>query len=314
MPVKRQTTRPTPDPTAPRKGKPRVAIPPPPAVVTGTSGRYTVDRESLILRLFSQGWLAYDSPEQAAAQATDQELRTALLAYQHFHGLEGDGWAGPATQRSLDEPRFCALPDVMPLQQNLCKWAGDNPRVTWNLSGPMPPGLSPAQATDAFAWAWAQWQAVCAIRPEFVADPAAAMVAVTFGPIDRAGGTLAWSELPCGNAGRLTQLFDAQESWVVAENPPRFQMDLGRVACHEIGHVLGMPHLASGNLMQPMYDANIRRPQTGDVAEAEARYGKPKPGTPDPAPTGGRVRLVLEVEGRLVAGELPGFKLVPQGG
>jgi hypothetical protein len=274
--------------------------------------RYTVPRDQLIRNLFGKGWLVYDTEAEALKKAVDQELRTALLAYQHFHGLDTDGWAGPVTQRSLEEPRFCALADVMPLQQDLCRWRLDqsNPRILWTVQGRLPV-LDAQQCRDAFAWAWAQWAAVCNVRPEYTDDPNQANVVVEFGDIDRAGGTLAWSELPCAQGTtRLGQRFDTAEAWVISATPKRFEIDLNRVACHEIGHVLGLPHLASGSLMQPIYDPNIRTPQVADVQEMVARYGKPKAGLPSPVPSPGRSRIVLEIDGSLVGGEFPGWKLV----
>lgn len=98
-------------------------------------------------------------------------------------------------------------------------------------------------------------------------------------------GVLAQSELANGRDGRKTQQYDSTERWVVSDRPANAQIDLARVACHELGHFIGIPHIAAGNLLQPTYDVRIRGPQGGDIAEARARYGPPavKP-PPDDSP------------------------------
>jgi hypothetical protein len=276
--------------------------------------RYTIPRTTLIARLFGQRWLPYKSLEHAQAEATDEVLRTALLAYQNFHGIDVDGWAGPVTERSLLEPRFCQHPDVMPLQQTLCKWPGDNPEIRWALIG-RPPGMDEHTVKDCFTWVFATWAKVCAIRPIFTTDQGNAQIVVDFGQIDRAGGTLAYSELPCGQRPRLCkQLYDTAEPWCYSPSPPRMQMDLGATGAHEVGHALGLPHLSVGNLLQATYQAGLREPQAGDVQEAQARYGPPKADSPNPLPTGGKAKIVIEIDGRILGGELVGFKLVPVNG
>jgi hypothetical protein len=276
--------------------------------------RYTIPRSTLVARLFEQRWLPYKSLEEAQREASDEVLRTALLAYQNYHGLDLDGWAGPVTERSLLAPRFCALPDVMPLQQNLCKWPGKNPEIAWCLAG-HPPGMDEQAVKDTFMWVFASWAKVCAIRPTFTTDQGEANVLINFGPIDRAGGTLAWSELPCGSNPRFCkQLFDSGEPWVFSAKPPRFQMDLGATGAHEVGHVLGLPHLQQGNLLQPMYQEGLREPQAGDIQEVQARYGPPSAEAPNPLPTPGKTKIIIEIDGKVLGGEVAGYRLVPLGG
>jgi hypothetical protein len=100
--------------------------------------------------------------------------------------------------------------------------------------------------------------------------------------MDGQNGVLAESQLANGQSGQKWQRYDSGERWVNAERPNNFEIDLARVACHEIGHFIGIPHISQGNLLQPTYDVRIRKPQAGDIREAQARYGKPSPTAPPP--------------------------------
>ncbi|NDC10566.1 MAG: hypothetical protein EBZ75_14750, partial [Oxalobacteraceae bacterium] len=117
--------------------------------------------------------------------------------------------------------------------------------------------------------------------------------------LDNKGGTLAWSELPCGVAEnvQLDQMFDEAEDW-------SFNMAVA-VICHELGHALGLPHLANGNLMAPYYDPNVTKPQDGDVAEIIKLYGKRTTAYPITKDAG------LQIKGTIVINGRP-YVLVPQ--
>lgn len=122
------------------------------------------------------------------------------------------------------------------------------------------------------------WNKVCGINLSVTTNRRTSNVVITQGGIDSGGGTLAWSELPCFGGGairQLTQKYDTGEVWTIAENPPANKIDAVRVICHEVGHAIGISHIADGNLMAPVYSASLRWPQRGDIAEARARYGLP---------------------------------------
>jgi hypothetical protein len=76
--------------------------------------------------------------------------------------------------------------------------------------------------------------------------------------------------------------------------------------CHEMGHVLGLGHSGTGNLMAPILDPGITAPQPQDIAAIQALYGPPQavPAPPlvpppgpgpvpiDPGPAGGTSTVI----------------------
>jgi len=126
-----------------------------------------------------------------------------------------------------------------------------------------------------FHAAWDSWAEVCGITHEYSER---GKVRINFGRIDRAGGTLAWSELaPLGNRSFLEQRYDRREPWHVGlDRAEQFKVDLLAVASHEIGHAIGIDHIrTSGNLMNAIYNSQIRKPQEGDKRQGFHRYGPP---------------------------------------
>ena len=236
----------------------------------------------LVRRLYELGFL-HDRSLLCAYQHPPQDVARSIWAYQEWHGLKCDGWCGPKTRESLLAPRFCGHPDRMEQQSGgLCKW--HDKQITWTLAGQLP-GIAANDLVEAFQLAWNYWAEVCDIQPQWLPNERTANVTIQTGAIDGGLGTLAWSELPCGASPRtLKQLYDSNENWVIAEGITQGrQIDLVRVAAHEIGHVIGIPHIAAGNLLAPTYSPMVRKPQAGDIEEAVRRYGPRAGGPPPPA-------------------------------
>lgn len=235
-----------------------------------------------------------------------ESVHRALLAFQKWWGLAQDGWAGPVTERVLEAPRFCALPDRLGLGGRVCKWP--SPDVTWTITGRLP-GFDDLTLKQVYAEAWDRWAAICGIKPSYTTNARTANVLMGSGSIDGPSGTLGWSELPCGNARQLEQRYDTKEPWGVfdANQNRAGKIDLTRVACHEIGHVIGISHLRDGALLAPTYDRRIDRPQDDDIAEAVRRYGKPERPEPEPTPAEAPQELTLRfsatVAGAVYEGE-----------
>ena len=277
----------------------------------------SLSRDKIIERLVMLGgYLDYPrnaaGVQRAIAELSPEAFHAAVLDYQKFNGLEVDGEVGPQTTRSLEDHRFCSLPDVMFVSEELNRWPDSN--IRWMLLGDWPANvIDMGTVGAAFEWAWKQWAAVCGIRPQRVQRQQEAHVLIECRAIDRAGGTLAWSELANGTMGVKQQRYDSLEAWVFSATPERYKIDLARVACHEIGHVLGIGHISAGNLLQPTYDLVIRTPQAGDIREAVARYGPPLPDAPPPTPPGGpggeEFVITIRGKGDIAALEASGFRV-----
>lgn len=180
--------------------------------------------------------------------------------------------------------RRCAMPDFA--TGRACKW----PMLTVTYSPRLTlPGLTVEQILAAYQQACNEWNKVCGIRLTFSQDHGRANIYANSGKIDGRSGTLAWSYLPCNanQYSRMEQLYDNAEGWTYDW--------LVEVACHEIGHAIGISHGPKGALMYAYSGGGrVMAPQAWDIEEAVARYGVPEE-PPVPAPPGG-----LDVSGVLI--------------
>lgn len=232
-----------------------------------------------------------------------------IADYQRFNGLEATGQLTPATARSILQPRFCGHPDRMNFGGRLPKFPFKEIKLF--VRDPLP-GFSKSDSEQIVEWSIGNWAREIDIRPQLVTErePNPTIV-ITAGHIDGEYQVLAWSELapkiPC------LQQYDTAEKLFFhpkPQNMPNGMIHAGAVCCHELGHALGIEHLAFGNLMQPQYTPQILVPQAGDILAGVQRYGKAilPPPSPDgiAVPDGDDLRRCLAQFDREQAGKLLG--------
>jgi matrix metalloproteinase-14 (membrane-inserted) len=96
------------------------------------------------------------------------------------------------------------------------------------------------------------------------------------------GEVLAWAQLPPTHnwKGILLSKYDMSETWVEKlEGKFDFEVSLRTVACHEIGHLLGLHHSdVESALMFPYYNPQLFEPQKDDIDRIQNLYGKNRKG------------------------------------
>lgn len=157
--------------------------------------------------------------------------------------------------------------------------------VTYRLQNQRPkvfvqdalPGISRDNLTQIFLDAFGKWAAVCDVVCVPVGDAASAQFVVIGHQFDGPSGILADAEFPAPGMAQQTVRIDVAERWGV-------NLNLTTVLCHEIGHLLGIPHFDPSvpppELLNPVYNAAIDKPQSGDISFAQKLYGLPQTQTP----------------------------------
>jgi hypothetical protein len=251
----------------------------------------------------STKWLTefgYLGPEE---QQSHEALQSAIAAAQQAYGLPMTGDMDPMTERVLERTPRCGMTDEPQHKIGSPHWGVET--VTWCLTThPTGVGLTPAAAEGAIAQAFVNWSAVCGLAFKQVQNQQEANIVMGVGRGRRANfdgpsGTLAWMELPNQEdyRGRVSGLYDADEPWTLSGQG----ILLVNVACHEIGHALGLMHSQSGNqLMSPTYSSRVPAPLSEDVQRIQRLYGPPKqkpdeppPPTPGPVAAARKVQVLL---------------------
>jgi len=264
-----------------------------------TSGNVLSDTE-ILKKLHNLGYFGSQSWSQVR-RISKKALAKAIKEYQNFHGIAPTGIVEVRTAHELSRHR-CGLPDFnLSAPGEPCKWPMR--KITYYSELNLP-GITDVQAALAFDAAAMQWASVCDIEPVRVDSHKIADIYARSGSgrsvnLDDRGGTLAWSELPCGvhENIQLDQMYDEAESW-------SFDMAVA-VICHELGHALGLPHLNAGNLMAPYYDPNVTKPQEGDIDEIVKLYGAPKIVAQSSAAEAVDISGVITINGKP-------YRLIPQ--
>ncbi|MEM8968246.1 MAG: matrixin family metalloprotease [Bacteroidota bacterium] len=113
--------------------------------------------------------------------------------------------------------------------------------------------------------AFAKWEAVANISFEEIEDPEISDIKIIVADIEQGGlGYPAYVGSPCEDiAGQM-----------IFNIPIRGTCDrFLNLALHEIGHVLGLGHVGSQNIMNPDWNDNITDLQTGDIEGVQSIYG-----------------------------------------
>lgn len=239
----------------------------------------------------------YAQDESRADEFLDSpEGRAVVKAFQDEFGTKkADGVLEESTLRAMQTPRCGCTVEMLRrggLQQH--------PNRDWKASpllyrfDKFVEGIDQAAQRDLARQGVEFWMEACGIwireaKPSEKEDIVVLSVGRGRGDdFDGASGTLAWARV----AGFLV-MFDDDENWAASGD----SNGIGwlEVFDHEFGHILGIGHLSDGNLMAPFYKRGLYKPQSGDIREAQARYGKPtwtpeEPSDPtdptEPEPTG----------------------------
>lgn len=151
------------------------------------------------------------------------------------------------------------------------RWPVD--RITYSVDYATAKGLNPPLSDGAIQSALKQaagwWSENLQIELVEVPAGTGAHIPIKFERIDGALGVLAEAYLANGNLQPKPLRFDNGERWT-AGPPAANLVSLPTVACHELGHSLGLDHDAPNApaVMRPSYTASIPREQERDIARA----------------------------------------------
>jgi hypothetical protein len=192
-----------------------------------------------------------------------------------FHGTaEGDGHGA-----------CCGRPE--PIRAQPARWPTD--RITYGIdyasAARLNPRISDAAVKAAIRQAAGWWSEHLAIELVEVPLGTGPAIPITFERIDGPAGVLAEAYLADGSNRPKPLRFDSSEHWTAGPPAPN-EVSLPTVACHELGHSLGLGHDAPNApaVMRPSYTASIPRETERDVMRMVGLGYKRREKVP-PAPT-----------------------------
>lgn len=223
-------------------------------------------------------------------------VETAVATAQEAYGVPVTGEVDAMTERAFVRIPRCGVSDAWRAMEALNRWGPRHLSYAVEAT-PRGSGLTQELALLEIAAAFQSWSGVCGLTFERIQSTSQCNLLIGVGRGSRAGfdgqsGTLAWAELPPtdGHTRQLTMRFDLDENYVAALTGNGILLE--NVACHEIGHMLGLNHTnVQGSLMLPTYNPRIPKPTSDDIRRAVERYGPPAaapvpPTGPVPIPGG----------------------------
>lgn len=251
--------------------------------------------------LTSFGYL--DPLEAHSAEAVQTAIGVAQAAY----GIPVTHAIDQLTENVFSREPRCGMPDTVWHTIGMPHWGLK--RIAWCLTAhPLGSGLTKQQVDTTIGLAFSQWSEHCSLEFFQVQDQQQANIIMGVGrgrraDFDGASGVLAWMQLPSQEnyRGQLSGLFDGDENWAIEGRG----ILLLNVACHEIGHALGLVHSRrSDQLMSPTYSSRVPKPLNEDVERIQKLYG-PRTAAPVPPvvppvvppPAGGPVECEVRIGG-----------------
>jgi hypothetical protein len=193
----------------------------------------------------------------------DAETERAIAAYQHFHGLVVDGYAGLITQAHLMKPA-CGRADkpksagaVGGAASARCSWP--NKPVRWRLDGPLK-DVSQSEFDRIADKAFKRWEGICRVSFQKVGPSAETDIriewrhAVSVADLGSAAdGTIAYSYASCSSTLPGHIILEHEQNWEVTT--PDEQSKFYKTLLHEIGHAIGI----DGHIDWPASERSVMR-------------------------------------------------------
>ena len=255
----------------------------------------------------------------AKGENTIETVLSAIVKLHTVAGLKSTDIITGKTLSVMELPR-CSMMDNLAEDSNaLAKWGSNhlNYCILQRDSD-----MSAGDWDAAIAQALANWSAVANLTFTQVPNVNDAQIVLSLGrgsrdQFDGPSGVLAWCELPSTSnfSGQLQNKYDQDENWLY-NNPAGHGIYLVNVACHELGHGLGLTHSQiSSALMAPFYNPSTSKPQANDdIPRMVARYGSPvntpaPPVVPPSVPPSNPSNLTINLIGSISKIDIPGYRI-----
>jgi len=274
----------------------------------------TIDAKSIEVALSYLRFYGYLNGSEEKA-----DIVAATKQFQAEFGIEQDGLLGPKTIKATQFPR-CGCREVEFLKANatgLAKWG--IPHITWYVEDYLDE-FSKDEMIALIKKGFDYTSSRIELDFEQVSNANKANIVFTASnsPRDemgKAGGVLAWCELPPANfSGQIITCFDKAETWIVTNGGRGIKYF--NVLMHEVcwGHGMGLSHSKiDGCLMAPFYSESVAFPvEPDDESEMFKRYKKrtvtPDP-TPTPSPDPNGKETVIHIIGNIDRISIPGYRV-----